>query len=73
MEEKRFPEVTQGVEDIFIRNSDRVRGLMLSCGNGKSEGMGRLQLKFPSRWGSGYFLETHIDFSHFVIDTINRL
>ena len=44
---------------------------MLSCGNGKSKGMGRLQLKFPLWWGSGYFLET-FDFSHFVIDTINQ-
>ena len=48
-------------------------GLTLSCGNGKSEGMWGIQLKFPSWWGSGYFLETHIDFSHFVIDTMNRL
>ena len=48
------------VEDIFCGNSERVRGLTISCGNGKSEGVGGLQLKFPPCWGSGYFLETHI-------------
>ena len=42
-----------GVEDIFIRNSERVRGLMLSCGNGKSEGMGRLQYYWNSLRGRG--------------------
>ena len=36
-----------------------VRGLTLSCENGKSGGLRGLQLKFPLWWGSGYFLETH--------------
>ena len=40
-------------------NSERVRGLTLSCENGKSGGVGGLQLKFPPWWGSGYFLDTH--------------
>ena len=37
-----------------------MRGLTLSCENGKSGGVGGLQLKFPPWWGSGYFLETHL-------------
>ena len=37
MEEKRFPEVNRGA-GYFFGNSERVRGLTLSCGNGKSEG-----------------------------------
>ena len=28
-----------GLEDIFFGNLERVRGLTLSCGNGKSEGV----------------------------------
>ena len=56
MEEKSFPEVTGGGR-YFFEYSERVRGLTLSCENGKSGRVGDL-LKFPPWWVSGYFLET---------------
>ena len=58
MEEKSFPEVTGGGR-YFFEYSERVRGLTLSCENGKSGRVGDL-LKFPPWLVSGYFLETHI-------------
>ncbi|XP_015758701.1 PREDICTED: serine/threonine-protein phosphatase 6 regulatory ankyrin repeat subunit A-like [Acropora digitifera] len=45
MEEKRFPEVTGGGRYFLSEIKEiKVRGLMLSCGNGKSEGMGSYYL-----------------------------
>ena len=44
--------------DIFLEILKGWGGLTLSCENGKSGGVGGLQLKFPPWWGFGYFLET---------------
>ena len=49
-----------------------MRGLTLSCENGKSEGVGGgggLQLKFPPWRGSGYFLETHMALKEMLCNT----
>ena len=54
VEEKSFPEVT-GVGRYFFGNSERVRGLTLPRENGKSGGVGGLQLKFPPLWGVWIF------------------
>ena len=43
------------VEDIFCGNSERVRGLTISCGNGKSEGVGGVTIEIPPMLGVWIF------------------
>ena len=59
MEEKPISRDT-GAGRYFFLEIRRVRGITIYGGNGKSEGVGGLQLKFLLWWGSGHFLETLI-------------